>query len=140
VDIFAFSVGGGMPTSYWRLAVRSEFSAAHALRHYRGKCETLHGHNFAVEAVVQGNVLTPDTELLLDFSLLKQDLNAVLETLDHRDLNQTPPFDAQNPSSENLARHIFRLLSPRTARRGVRLSCVTVGEKSGQSATYCEEP
>ena len=128
-----------MSISCWRLAVRSEFSAGHALRHYRGKCEAPHGHNFAVEAVVQGNVLTPDTELLLDFSLLKQDLNAVLETLDHRDLNRTPPFDLRNPSSENLARHIFRLLSPRTAQRGVRLYSGTVGEKPGQSATYLEE-
>ncbi|MDR2076701.1 MAG: 6-carboxytetrahydropterin synthase [Desulfovibrio sp.] len=128
-----------MSRSCWRLTVRSEFSAGHALRHYRGKCEAPHGHNFAVEAVVQGNVLTSDTELLLDFSLLKQDLNAVLETLDHRDLNRTPPFDRSNPSSENLARHIFRLLAPGAERRGVRLHSVTVGEKSGQSATYLEE-
>jgi 6-pyruvoyltetrahydropterin/6-carboxytetrahydropterin synthase len=91
-----------------------------------------------VEAVVQGNALTPDTELLLDFSLLKRDLNSVLETLDHRDLNLTPPFDVRNPSSENLARHIFRLLAPLAEQRGVSLRCVTVGEKSSQSATYFE--
>ena len=63
-----------MSSAFWRLTVRSEFSAAHALRHYQGKCESLHGHNFSVEAVVQGEVLTPDTELLVDFSLIKQDL------------------------------------------------------------------
>jgi 6-pyruvoyltetrahydropterin/6-carboxytetrahydropterin synthase len=128
-----------MSTFHWRLAVRSEFSAGHALRHYQGGCENPHGHNFSVEAVVQGNALTPDTELLLDFSLLKRDLNAVLETLDHRDLNRTPPFDVRNPSSENLARHIFRLLAPLAEQRGVSLRCVTVGEKSSQSATYFEE-
>jgi 6-pyruvoyltetrahydropterin/6-carboxytetrahydropterin synthase len=92
-----------------------------------------------VEAVVEGDSLAPDTELLLDFSLLKKDLEAVLETLDHKDLNITPPFDRINPSSENLARHIFRALAPLVAARGVRLHSLTVGEKATQSATYFEE-
>ena len=127
-----------MSRSFWRLAVRSEFSAAHALRHYQGKCESPHGHNFYVEAVVQGNVLTPDTELLVDFSLIKKDLKSVLDTLDHKDLNSTPPFDRINPSSENLSRHIHKALAPLAARRGVRLYSVTVGEKAAQSATYFE--
>ena len=128
-----------MSSAFWRLTVRSEFSAAHALRHYRGKCENLHGHNFSVEAVVQGEVLTPDTELLVDFSLIKQDLKSVLDTLDHRVLNETPPFDRINPSSENLSRHVYQSLAPLAAKRGVRLHSVTVGEKAAQSATYFEE-
>lgn len=128
-----------MSSAFWRLTVRSEFSAAHALRHYQGKCENLHGHNFSVEAVVQGEVLTPDTELLVDFSLIKQDLKSVLDGLDHRVLNETPPFDRINPSSENLSRHIYQRLAPLAAKRGVRLHSVTVGEKAAQSATYFEE-
>lgn len=124
--------------AFWRLTVRSDFSAAHALRHYKGKCEALHGHNFSVEAVVQGSVLTPDTELLADFSDLKRDLKEVLAGLDHRDLNATPPFDRINPSSENLSRYIYKGLAPLVARRGVRLHSVTVGENTAQSATYQE--
>ena len=127
-----------MTKSIWRLAVRSEFAAAHALRHYKGKCESIHGHNFSVEAVVEGDTLTPDTELLADFSDLKRDLAAVLETLDHKDLNATPPFDAINPSSENLARHIYRALAPLVAARGARMHAVTVSERGPQSATYME--
>lgn len=128
-----------MSSAFWRLTVRSEFSAAHALRHYQGKCENLHGHNFSVEAVVQGEVLTPETELLVDFSLIKQDLKSVLDGLDHRVLNETPPFDRINPSSENLSRHVYQRLAPLAAKRGVRLYSVTVGEKAAQSATYFEE-
>jgi len=122
----------------WRLCVRSDFSAAHALRHYQGKCESPHGHNFLVEAVVEGDSLTQDTELLVDFSLLKTDLKAVLHTLDHKDLNVTPPFDRSNPSSENLARHIFKILASLVTARGVRLHSVSVGEKATQSAMYFE--
>ncbi|CAK7059778.1 MAG: 6-carboxy-5,6,7,8-tetrahydropterin synthase [Desulfovibrio sp.] len=127
-----------MTKSIWRLAVRSEFAAAHALRHYNGKCESIHGHNFSVEAVVEGDTLTADTELLADFSDLKKDLKAVLDTLDHKDLNVTPPFDAANPSSENLARHIYREMAVKVAARGVRMHAVTVSERGPQSATYME--
>ena len=127
-----------MSTPFWRLTVRSEFSAAHALRCYQGKCEHTHGHNFSVEAQVEGDSLMPGTEFLVDFSLLKEDLKTVLAALDHRDLNTTPPFDAQNPSSENLSRHIYKELAPLVAGRGVRLHSVTVGEKAAQSATYYE--
>jgi 6-pyruvoyltetrahydropterin/6-carboxytetrahydropterin synthase len=91
-----------------------------------------------VDAVVEGDSLTPDTELLVDFSLLKTDLKAVLDTLDHKDLNVTPPFDRINPSSESLARHIFRALAPLVAAHGVRLHSLTVGETAAQSATYFE--
>lgn len=127
-----------MSTAFWRLTVRSEFSAGHALRHYQGKCESMHGHNFSVEAVVQGDTLAPGTEILADFSLLKKDLNTVLDTLDHKDLNTTPPFDRINPSSENLSRHIFKELAPLVKERGVILHSVTVGERAAQSATYFE--
>ena len=130
--------------AFWRLTVRDDFSAGHALRHYEGKCERMHGHNFAVELTVQGQRLTPDTEMLLDFKTLKACLKTVLDALDHRLLNETPPFDVINPSSENLARHIWRemaeLLATHTDEqtREVHLHSVTVSEKGAQSATYME--
>jgi 6-pyruvoyltetrahydropterin/6-carboxytetrahydropterin synthase len=127
-----------MSKAFWRLTVRSEFAAAHALRHYKGKCENPHGHNFSVEAVVQGEALTSGTELLVDFSDLKTALAKVLEPLDHKDLSMTPPFDRINPTSENLARHIFQGLKPLAAGYGVSVHAVTVSERSVQSATYLE--
>lgn len=129
--------------AYWILTVKDEFSAAHALRHYQGKCESPHGHNFSVELCVKGDTLTKDTELLADFKDIKKVLKSVLEYLDHKDLNFCPPFDRINPSSENLARFIYRkaqaalAASPDCA--GVRMHSVTVSERSPQSATYMEE-
>ncbi len=127
-----------MSRSFWRLTVRSEFSAGHALRNYNGKCESMHGHNFAVEAVVQGEKLTADTEYLVDFSVLKRLLNCVLDELDHKDLNATPPFDSINPTSENLARFIYQRLLSELSGYGVSLHCVSVSEKAAQAATYYE--
>ncbi len=125
------------PRSSWRLTVRAAFSAAHALRHYKGKCERLHGHNYSVELSVEGQTLTPDTGLLMDFGDLKSLLRNELAPLDHCFLNETPPFDQINPSSENLARHIWRGIAPKLP-EGVRLTSVTVSETPEQSATYSE--
>ena len=126
-----------MASPIWQLTVRSEFCAAHALRHYKGKCEHLHGHNYGVKMVVEGETLSEDTELLMDFGDLKRMLKDVLETLDHRHLNEMPPFDTMNPSSENLARFIWKQIQPQLP-SNVHLVSVTVAEKDIQAATYME--
>ena len=127
-----------MSRSLWRLTVRGEFASAHALRHYQGKCESLHGHNYSVEMVVEGETLTPDTELVVDFTVLKKELRAELALIDHVNLNEYPPFDVVNPSSENLARLLYRNMKARLADMPVRLYSLTVGETAMQSATYME--
>ena len=127
-----------MATQVWQLTIRSEFCAAHALRHYKGKCEHLHGHNYGVKVVVEGGELTPDTELLMDFGDLKAILKKILDGLDHRYLNDMPPFDVINPSSENLARFIWKSMEPQLP-ANVKLVGVTVAEKGVQSATYMEQ-
>lgn len=127
-----------MSRSLWRLTVRGEFASAHALRHYQGKCESLHGHNYGVEMVVEGETLTADTELVVDFSVLKKELRAELALIDHVNLNEYAPFDSINPSSENLARYLYRRMKARLNDMPVRLYSMTVAETSVQSATYME--
>ncbi|MDE5831641.1 MAG: 6-carboxytetrahydropterin synthase QueD [Desulfovibrio sp.] len=127
---------------YWELKVRDEFSAAHALRHYQGKCERTHGHNFSVEVCVGGCELDPATHILLDFKTLKDSLKQALATLDHAFLNELEIFGEINPSSENIARAIWRNLaeilasSPDLRASKVALKYVEVSEKSSQSAVY----
>jgi len=126
-----------MPDPVYQLTVTGSFSAAHQLANYGGKCERLHGHNFGVEACVEGSRLDPDTEILMDFKELKRLLNAVLETLDHRLLNEVDFFAHKNPSSENLARYVYTRLAPALP-DGVSLVSVTVSEKDSSRATYRE--
>lgn len=127
---------------HWRVTVRNQFCAAHALRNYKGKCENTHGHNFAVEASVEGCELDPATGILLDFGILKKALAAILADLDHTDLNALAAFGELNPSSENLARHIADRLNeflgtcPDPQARKVRLAAVSVSEKDRQTATW----
>lgn len=127
----------------WRLEVEDTFCAAHALRHYEGKCERVHGHNFTVRIAVQGNRLKPDTQILVDFKILKNLLKLALEQVDHSFLNENAPFDRVNPSSENLAMHIWNILQGQLKNCGeaenVTLYSVAISEKPGQTAIYLGE-
>jgi len=122
----------------WRLTITQDFSSSHQLRNYGGKCENMHGHNFGVEVVVEGDKLDDRVHYLVDFKELKRQTKAVLERLDHKHLNEVPPFDEINPSSENLAMFIYGELKPALPAE-VRLVEVSVSEKESSKATYWEE-
>lgn len=132
--------------SLWQLTVRTEFSSAHALRHYQGKCENLHGHNYHVEMTVEGTKLSEDVELVVDFSILKKILNKACDNLDHKNINDFPPFDKINPSAENIARYLYTLIKSELKTHlkdiphcdTVQLYSISVSEKSKQTATYRE--
>ncbi|OLN26263.1 Queuosine biosynthesis QueD, PTPS-I / Folate biosynthesis protein PTPS-III [Desulfovibrio sp. DV] len=108
------------------------------MRGYEGPCENLHGHNFGVEAVVEGERLDPKVEYLVDFKVLRGRLRQILGELDHRHLNDLPAFALENPSSENLARYIYRRLEAAIAEEPVALVSVSVSEKEASKATYME--
>ena len=122
----------------YSICVESYFSSAHRLRGYRGKCETLHGHNWRVQAVVAGKKLDK-TGMLCDFKEAKSILGRVLEALDHKDLNKIAPFDKINPTSERIAEHIFFKIEKKL-RPGLGLKSITVWETPASSATFTKDP
>jgi 6-pyruvoyltetrahydropterin/6-carboxytetrahydropterin synthase len=121
----------------FEVSVDADFAAAHSLRGYQGKCESLHGHNYRVRLVVSGEQLDK-IGLLQDFTVLKKALRSVANHLDHKHLNDLPPFDTVNPSAENLARYIYdetaKLLAGQM--NGAAIASVTVWETETASATY----
>ncbi len=118
----------------YEVTIRSNFSSAHRLREYKGKCENLHGHNWAVEAAVSSKTLD-EHGLLIDFGRLKEKLRGILDGLDHTNLNELPPFDKENPTSENIAKFIFDKLKG----SGIRAQRVSVWESDTSCATYFAE-
>jgi 6-pyruvoyltetrahydropterin/6-carboxytetrahydropterin synthase len=123
----------------FEVSVEETFAAGHALRGYRGKCENVHGHNYRVRAIVAGEALDA-AGLLVDFVDLKQILRAIIENLDHRFLNDVPPFDTMNPTAENLAQYFHQEMSRRLDGAGrpnpVRVAEVKVWETDTATATY----
>ena len=107
------------------------------MRDFGGKCEALHGHNWKIEVYVTGNKLGEDG-LLIDFALIKKETEKALNVLDHKFLNELEPFKSVNPSSENIARHIYESLSKNLKNENVRVSKVTAWESDTACATFME--
>ncbi len=133
---FHGSLGPG-PNRMYEVSVDETFAAGHALRGYKGKCENVHGHNYKVRVALAGPELD-SVGLLYDFVHLKQVIQAVIGSLDHRFLNDFPPFDTVNPSAENIARYIYDETSKQMRRmpNGASIASITVWETDTTSATY----
>jgi len=121
----------------FELSIEQQFSAAHQLRGYKGKCESIHGHNWRVQVTVSSNKLN-DIGIVIDFKELKEIVSEVISPLDHALLNDVFPFTEINPSSENIARWIFESMKKRLRKKGCNITSVTVWENETSSATYYE--
>ena len=121
----------------FQVSVDETFSAGHALRGYKGKCENVHGHNYKVRIILEGPGLD-SIGLLYDFTHLKRVIRDIVEGVDHKFLNDQAPFDAINPSAENLAKFFYEETSRQmnAMPQGARISRVTVWETDTTSATY----
>jgi len=87
------------------------FEAAHALpKAPKGhKCARLHGHSFKIEVHVAGTV-DAKRGWLVDYGDITNAFRPVYDQLDHYYLNEVAGL--KNPTSENLARWIWRKLKP----------------------------
>jgi 6-pyruvoyltetrahydropterin/6-carboxytetrahydropterin synthase len=113
------------------IEVREHFDAAHALRGYKGKCENLHGHRFEVVVTLKATELD-ETGLAFDFTVLKRHLREILASYDHTCLNDVPPFDGINPSSENIAVTIYEEFR----KRELLIFSIQVYESADSCVTY----
>ena len=120
----------------FELRVVTRFAAAHRLTMVGEKCENLHGHNWKIEVYVQGQELD-EGGVLVDFGVIKRHVRDLMETLDHKFLNELDYFqDGTPPSSENIARYLAGSLKDRLDIPGIRVSRVTAWESEDASATY----
>ncbi len=104
---------------------REHFNAAHRLYNpgwdettnndVFGKCAlpNFHGHNYELEVKVVGEP-DPDTGYVMDMKLLSDLIkNEIHSRFDHKNLNlDTEEFKHTNPTAENIAIVIYRLLRP----------------------------
>jgi 6-pyruvoyltetrahydropterin/6-carboxytetrahydropterin synthase len=88
-----------------------------------------HGHNYVVEVTLEGDP-DPITGMVIDLKDLKQVLEEeIVNPMDHRFLNhEIKPFDTVIPTTENIAREIWRRLEPRVSKLSARLAKIRLSE------------
>jgi 6-pyruvoyltetrahydropterin/6-carboxytetrahydropterin synthase len=124
-----------MPGQF-EVMIERNFSSAHQLRGYRGKCENLHGHNYKIEIYARGNELN-NIGLLVDFVELKQAADELVAYVDHKNLNELEPFvKEQNPSAENVAKFFQEKLASKINDDRVQIYKVRCFETPTSVATY----
>jgi 6-pyruvoyltetrahydropterin/6-carboxytetrahydropterin synthase len=119
----------------YEIVVTQHFDSAHYLRGYKGKCEKIHGHRYAVTVRLKASKLN-EIGLVYDFTDVKNHLSGILSRLDHVLLNEVSPFDQINPSAENIAASIHKELKAKLAEELVTLSAVEVWETPQQGIIY----
>jgi len=121
----------------YEISVKTQFSAGHHLAGYRGSCAKPHGHNWEVQVFIRGEELDK-LGMLVDFREVKKAVQEILAELDHTDLNTLPAFAKRNPTSENIARHLYGKLSGKFNAAGRAVSRVMVSETPQTSVSYSE--
>ena len=124
----------------FEVTVEDSFAAGHYLRHYKGKCENPHGHNYKVRVTLAGKELDK-AGLLLDFKDLREVMKYVIERLDHQMINDIEPFTTLNPSAENLAKYFYDEANAKlrhVSNGRVEVKNVTVFETDSTTASYSE--
>lgn len=125
-------------TKRYTMKILLDFAAAHLLRNYEGVCNRLHGHNWKVEVLVTATKLD-DVGMGMDFKVIKDATRDLIGKLDHRNLNDIPPFDKINPTAENISEYLYSELSNELNADGIKVSAVTLWETDRACVTYSED-
>lgn len=125
-------------TSRYTMKILLDFAAAHLLRNYEGVCNRLHGHNWKVEVQVTATQLD-DVGMGMDFKVIKDATRELIGKLDHRNLNDIPPFDKINPTAENISAYLYKELSNTLNADDIKISSVTLWETDRACVIYAEE-
>jgi len=121
----------------YEISVESHFSAAHHLANYPGNCARWHGHNWTVTVFIQADALGA-LGMAIDFRTVKDCLHTLLAKFDHTDLNQVPELAGVNPTSEVIARYLYREMASTLDDGRLRVARVQVSETPGTRASYFE--
>ena len=118
------------------ISVETHFRASHQLTLPDGSKEQLHDHDWVVNAAVSSDKLD-EMGVVMDFHVLKAKLRQITDELDSTVLGDLKCFRQNNPSAENVAKHVYRLLLSRLP-NGVKLRSIKVVEEPGCVAEFDE--
>ncbi|HYN55521.1 MAG TPA: 6-carboxytetrahydropterin synthase QueD [Methylotenera sp.] len=113
------------------ITTRLEFDAGHRIPHHKSQCKNLHGHRYAIEITLSGDIImqenTSENGMVMDFSDVKSIAKStVVDVWDHAFLVYQHDTEVLNflnslanhktvifptvPTAENMAAEAFKLL------------------------------
>ncbi len=125
-----------MPETY-TIRVEARFESAHNLREYYGEPEPLHGHSWKVEAKFVCQKLNQE-DFGADYVIAEKAIRELAMRLDHKYINELPPFDKINPTSENIAKWFYQELDKPEIRQNSQLDEVVVWEGPFAYVSYSQ--
>ena len=125
-------------TEQFIIRVEARFEAAHNLRQYKGAPEPLHGHSWKVEAKFKCAKLDHE-DIGVDYVHVEKTIRKLASRFDHRYINEIPPFDKINPTSENMAKWFFKELNKPEIKEKSELLEVVVWEGPEAYVSYSKD-
>lgn len=141
----------------YRIEKHFTFAGGHRLSKHKGRCFSIHGHNYDVCVGIKSPVLDKN-DMVIDFSVLKDHVNVIIDPLDHCllvnecDLDDLIPFKEKgmrisslpggiDPTAERISEHIYNHLKETFTRfyNDIQIDYVMVHENDDSNATYSED-
>ncbi len=126
-----------MSSKIYEVYVETQFSSAHRLISYNGKCENLHGHNWKIAVIAKSKTINKNS-MVIDFNKLKLIVNDVVSELDHKYLNDIKYFSSHQPTAENIARYLHKKIFNKVKKYKINKLKIIVWETPTQYASYEE--
>lgn len=121
----------------FEVTVTKEFEATHALQGYRGANEAPHSHRWRLKASIASGTLDC-AGCAIDFASVDEAISKAIAPLVESPLHENPIFAGVSPSAENVARHIYKVLSASLDDSTRRVARVVVWEDELHAASYFE--
>ena len=141
----------------YRIEKRFTLPIGHRLSKHKGRCSSIHGHNFIILVGMKAEYLN-DNDMIIDFSDFKALVNSVLDDYDHKllvnekDAEWMAPLakelnlrasifdhDGHDPTAERLSEQLYIKMKVIFDAFKLDLEYVTVYENENSKATFSEE-
>jgi len=138
----------------YKLEKRFSLPIGHRLSKHKGRCFSIHGHNFTVLVGLKSETLN-ENDMIIDFSELKMIVNKILDHFDHclllniedekivddlKKLNMRTMTCSYDPTAEKLSELFYTMIAEDLSRQypNIQMDYVTVYENENSKATYEE--
>lgn len=115
------------------VTIKNQFESAVKLYDYDGDCANVHGHTYSISATFYN--LDENSDMVVDYFEAKTWVEKAIAPLDHNFINNVEPFDTVSPTTENIAKWLYKQINVLTT-TNITVLNITLSENDSFSVTY----